>query len=370
MVPVDGGPADGALGLLSAVGDAFAGRRLGFGRRRAAIAAAFARHRGAAADQIAASWVAAALAELGLVRVPVSPDTGEHARELLLADAPLYGAHLLTEIGLPAAAADIVRWHCEHFDGTGTPDRLRWDGIPADAAALGIVHAFTQALENPEEPRHVAEALFALVAENGRRFSVELVRAFREFVLLRPQEIEDAGDLPLPALDDDAILVRLAGWIDARDDRTRGRSERLAAIAAPLAARIGLDGSRAARLMRLHALGRAAQAVEFDAYDPLSRFAHDRRLAEARRAAALAATAARYAIDAELVAASAVWYEEGAVDRYSGVLALALAVDLLDPLEQPRRVAAAAGSQFDPELARAYLDALAQGQDDGKVRSS
>ncbi len=369
MVPVDLGPADGALGLLSAVGDAFAGRRLGFGRRRAAIAAAFARHRGAVSDQVAANWIAGALAEVGLLRVSLAPDVSEHARELLLADAPLHGAHILAEIGLPAPAADIVRWHREHFDGSGVPDRLRWDGIPADAAALGIVHAFTEALEDPQEPRPYPEAVFALVGESGRRFGVELVRAFREFVLMSPQAFEDAGDLALPELDDDAVLLSLAGWIDARDDRTRGRTDRLVALAAPLATRVGLDGARAARLMRLHALGRAAQDVEYDAYDPLSRFAHERRLAEARHAAAVAACARRYVIDAELVAASAVWFEEGAVDRYSRVLALALAADLLDPLEQPRRIAAASGSQFDPELTRAYLDALAQGQDDGRVRS-
>src|ERR1700681_3446425 len=179
--------ADGVLGLYSAVGDAFAGRRLGFGRRRAALAARFARHRGAGDAGVTASWIAGALAETGAVAIVVAPDATAPARLHAFADAPLHGAHLVGALaGLPSHAADIVRWHLEHDDGTGIPDRLRWDGIPADAAALGIVHAFLEAVEDPAEPREALEALFGLAAESGRRFRVELVRAFRGFAGASP----------------------------------------------------------------------------------------------------------------------------------------------------------------------------------------
>jgi len=354
-VPVD--LADGALGLYSAVGDAFAGRRLGFGRRRAAVAARFARRRGRGDDAVAATWFAGSLAEIGLVTIALAPDIGEQKRTLAYADVPLHGSRIVAALpSAPPHAADIVRWHREHDDGTGTPDRLRWDGIPADAAALGIAHAFLESVEDPEEPREGVEAVFALAAESGRRFAVDLVRSFREFIL--------AGDwdgpfaVALPPIDDDEALRVLAERIDARDGRTEGRSERLATLGATLAKRLGLDPGRTARLARLLALGRAIDPVPEDDFDPFSRFARDRRTALARRAGAIAASVAAYAPDAAPLGASASWYEDGDQEPLAGVLGLLLAVDALNPIDAPRRLAAASGTQFAPDTTRAYLAIL------------
>jgi len=345
--------------LYSAVGDAFAGRRLGFGRRRAALVARFARHRTGDEAAATASWTAGALAEIGLVAVVLPPDAAPQTRLLSLADAPLHGARIVAALpGLPAHAADVVRWHREHHDGTGIPDRLRWDGIPADAAALGIAHAFLEAVEDPAEPRDPTEALFTVAAESGRRFKVELVRAFREFMLGAPTGWDVQPGADVPALGEDAALAGLAGHIDARDPATAGRSERLAGSAATLASRLGLEPARAARLARLLALGRAAETVPHEAFDPLSRFARDHRAAEAARAAELAAAVPGYAADAPHLAASAAWHEDGNPDRYAAILGLVLAADALPPLDAPRRLAAAGGTQFDPEITRAYLAGL------------
>jgi len=347
-----------ALGLYSAVGDAFAGRRLGFGRRRAAVAARFAQHRGVDEEAVAATWVAGALAEVGLIEVVLSPDASPHRRLLATADAPLLGAHIVASLsGLPRHAADLVRWHLEHDDGTGIPDRLRWDGIPADAAALGITHAYLAAIEDPKEPRDPGEALFAIVGESGRRFRIGLVRSFREFVLT--SEGWDAPlDLPIRVEDEAAAITALAARIDARDSRTAHRSERLASVAEVLAARLGHDSDRAIRLARMLALGRADDAIQHDDFDPLSRFARPQRTAVAKRAAAIATAVPAYADDAPYLAASAAWYEDGALEPVAAILALASAADSLDPLDAPRRLGAAAGSQFDPEVTRAYLAIL------------
>jgi hypothetical protein len=351
--------ADGAIGLYSAVGDAFAGRRLGFGRRRAAVAARFARHRGLDDAAAAASWVAGALADAGLIAVTLPADATAQARLLAFADAPLHGARIVAAFPtLPRRAADLIRWHREHDDGTGIPDRLRWDGIPTDAAALGIVHAFLEAVEDPDEPRAPAEALFTVAAESGRTFRIELVRAFRAFIAAAPDDWDAPLDPALPALDDETAVTELAARIDDRDSETQGRSERLAAVASTLAARLSLDTQRAARLARLAALGRAEQTPRHDDFDPLSRFARESRTAVARRAAAIAAAVPAFAADAPYLAAAAAWFEDGGTDRLAGILALALAVDALAPLEAPRRIAAAAGTQFDPDVTRAYLTTL------------
>jgi HD domain len=351
---------DGAIGLYSAAGDACAGRRLGFGRRRAALAARFARHRAADDATVAASWLAGALADIGLIAITLDPNTSEHTRTLVLADAPLHGARIVAALpGAPTRAADMVRWHREHDDGTGYPDHLRWDGIPTAAAALGIAHAFVAAVDDPTEPRAPEEALFTLMAESGRKFRVELVRAFRDFMSTNAQNWDTPIDAaPDPASADDVLLSALATRIDARDSRTAGRTDRLAAIAASTAERLSLDPARAARLARLFALSRATADVTHDDFDPLSRFARERRTADANHAAAIAASVRHYAADAPLLAATAAWHEEGQPHPLAAVLALALAVDALPAVDARSRIAAAAGTQFDPAVTRAYLAAI------------
>jgi hypothetical protein len=344
-VPLDAAaPTDGVFGLLSVVGDGFAGRRLGFGVRRAAVAARFARHRGGDEGALTANWIAGALAEIGNLDVLVPRDASERVRLLATADAPVHGARFVAALpGMPPGAADMIRWHREHEDGTGYPDRLRWDGIPADAAALGIVTAFLEAVEETAEPRAPGEALFTLFADTGRRFRVELVRAFQGFVMSEP-----AFDAPfaaaLPTLDEDAILDLLATRIDVRDGQTVGRTERLVAVVVPLATRLRLDAARAGRLARLFALGRIT---------PHAAEGSDHR-SEGARAATFAASVPRYAEDATLLAAVA-----GRPDQcgnpLTSVLALGVALDAVPPGERASWVASEAGRLLDAEVTRVYL---------------
>jgi hypothetical protein len=348
--------ADGALGLYSAAADALAGRRLGFGQRRAALAARFARQRGADDAATAANWLAGALGEIGLIEVALEPDAGAHARDGALSAAPWYGARIVATLpGGAGRAADIVRWHREHDDGTGVPDRLRWDGIPTDAAALGIVHAFVEAVERSGEGTEAGEALFEIIAESGRKFRVELVRAFRAFIGVDLAGWDQPHDAALPPTDDDALLAGLVTRLDLREGRGAGLSERIASLAAAVAGRLERDAPRAARLARLLALGAATPSATRDDFDPLSRFARDARASNADRAAAIASAVPRYAGDAPVLAASARWHEDGHDDPLAAVLAVALAVTALPAGDAPRRIAAAAGTQFDPVVTRAYL---------------
>jgi hypothetical protein len=342
-----------ALSVFSAVGDAFAGRRLGVGLRRAAAAARFARFRQCHDAAVAASFLAGMLADIGGIDLVIEPNASERLRTLALADVPLRGARLIRTLGLPTIAGDMVRWHREHDDGTGYPDRLRWDGIPDDAAALGIISAFLDLIEDAREPRDPAEAVFTIAAESGRRFRLEMVRSFRMFVLSTP-DWDASLSLPGVAVDTDAVLALIATRIDARDDRTVGRSERLARLASTLAVKLGADPLRATRLVHLHANGRAgADPADLDAVDPLSRFARDRRTAEAARAARIASMSAAYADDARLLTMSA--SPEPGTDKLANIIALTIAADGLDAGDAPRRIAAAAGPQFDPAVAHAYL---------------
>jgi len=356
-VPFDAAsPEDGALGLYGAVGDALAGRGPGFGRRRAALAARFARHRGLADEAVAANWYAGLLAETGHIAVVIQAAAGERQRTLAFADAPLYGARLVSALpGIPPHAADIVRWHREHDDGTGFPDRLRWDGIPVDAGSLGIVAAFLAATDDPEEPRGPEEALLAILRENGRQFRVELVRLFRDFIAQGGKGWEGPVEPPAGAFDDAALLALLAERLDERSARTAGRSVRVAELARALAARLGADAVRAQRLGHLLALGNAVAAPDDADFDPLSRFARDRRAAAAGHAAALAGQVAGYRSEVATLAAAGDWHADRGADLLAAVLALAGTVDDMDPSDAPRLVAAASGTHFAPAVAQAYL---------------
>jgi hypothetical protein len=359
-VPFDAAsPEDGALGLYGAVGDALAGRSPGFGRRRAALAARFARHRGLADEVVAANWYAGLLAEVGHIAVVIPPNAGERQRTLALADAPLYGARLVRTVpGIPPHAADIVRWHREHDDGTGFPDRLRWDGIPADAGSLGIVAAFLSQTEDPEEPRGPEEALFAILRESGRQFRVELVRVFREFIAQAGAGWEVPAEPPADAFDDAALLALLAERLDQRSARTAGRSARIAALSRAVAERLGADVARAERLGHLLALGNAVAVPGDDDFDPLSRFARDRRAAAAALASALAGRVAGFQVEVATLAAAGDWHADRGADVLAAVLALASTVDAMDPHDAPRLVAAASGTHFAPAVAQAYLAAV------------
>ena len=55
---------------------------------------------------------------------------------------PVWGVELLASIEFPWDLKPIIRWHHEHCDGTGYPDRLQGDEIPLAAQIVGIVEAY------------------------------------------------------------------------------------------------------------------------------------------------------------------------------------------------------------------------------------
>lgn len=93
---------------------------------------------------------------------------------------------------LPAPLARVIRSRFEKFDGTGGPDGLRGEGIPAAARVLGAVERFETLLAGGGAGRPVApsQALSELRDEAGTVCDPEVVR----LLITTAQRLEAAGD--------------------------------------------------------------------------------------------------------------------------------------------------------------------------------
>jgi response regulator RpfG family c-di-GMP phosphodiesterase len=360
-----------AIRLLSAIGDALGGHEAGFSMRVAQAAARFALHRGEKAEIVAATYYAAALHNIGAVRIVVPPSAGERDAAIAQWDGPVYGAHISAAIaGLPPATGDYIRWHRESFDGTGFPDKLRWNGIPHAAMAINVVRAFLEAIEAQGEDASPPEALFAVVGETGRAFAINVVKEFREFYAASVGSFDEyfEPDWQLDAVDADAVVTTMCNEIDAREERTAGRGERLDTLVRAIVAgapELDIDPNRAALAARLMSLGRLRGDKRADDFDPLARLGREVRAATATIAAQTVLGAPTYAPYAAIIVQTEEWFDGTglpaklhgtAIDATARVLAVAIAADALD--RQPdmeQRIAAAAGTQFDPAVVAAFM---------------
>jgi len=90
------------------------------------------------------------------------------------------GADLLTGLAFPGSLALLVRHHHENWDGTGYPDRLRREDIPAGARALSIADCY-DALTSDRPYRRAlshATAMAMMTDRCGSMFDPMMIEAF------------------------------------------------------------------------------------------------------------------------------------------------------------------------------------------------
>src|SRR5687768_1125412 len=105
------------------------------------------------------------LHDVGLLRVPqemlskTEPLTPEELEVVRM--HPVWGLDLLGSIEFPWDLKPVVRWHHEHYDGSGYPDRLRGDAIPLPAQVIGILDEYDALMTKRcgSEPRPAREAI-------------------------------------------------------------------------------------------------------------------------------------------------------------------------------------------------------------------
>jgi response regulator RpfG family c-di-GMP phosphodiesterase len=372
-----------AVRTISVAGDAVMGIDLGFGTRVGSLAAALARRLKLDEAAQGAVGYAGMWHHVGLAGVPLdSPfvDRSERAKEIASWEAPLVGAALARATpAMPAAVSDAIRWHREWWDGTGFPDRLRWNAIPAAAAAVGVSRAFLAATCSRNDPREPDEALYELMNNSGRMYSVALLRAFRETIVFEPDAYAPGAEPAVPPLYGDpdsprALVTRIAHAIDERDPATHGRTERVIRSIAATAAALELDRDvvdRASTLAAFLTIGDLAKTAIRDEVDPLARMSRDRRAPEIALARRLARATGTYTPYAALLSDTTEWYESkrDALAPEARLVAIASAYELLArggaslsssaaTTTLAERLYAAAGTQFDPTFVSAFVAEL------------
>src|SRR6266496_1862929 len=168
--------------------------------RVARIAVAVARSLGLDERAETTILLGAYLHDVGKVRLPHEvlhkPGSLTPAELELVRMHPVWGVELLAGIEFPWDLKPIIRWHHEHYDGTGYPDRLQGDEIPLAAQIVGIVEAYDTLITGrfDQPPLTPMEALERIM-KCRRWWSERVFAAFQQ--VIRPAG-DVSGGIPLP----------------------------------------------------------------------------------------------------------------------------------------------------------------------------
>lgn len=358
----------GVLGLYGAVGDAACGNPAGFAAKKAATAislASVAGIDGADRDALYYAGVLHAVGALGNAAYRKGERLSERMARIESWDVPAQGARICLEISaLPAQTSDYVRWQAECWDGTGFPDQLRWAGIPSPAVILGLADAAVRA-DDPDD------ALAAINLQAGRGFGPEFSRIFTTWFHTHGGEA-GAAEPPLDNLRADdastaALLDTIADRIDVHNG-VAGRWHRIARLTDAAAETLALPPQeRAALAIAVRTFGAGEIGERADAgeasFDPLARLGIDVRAARGLAAAALLDGNAALGDASPVLSARGEWFDgtgkpnalfKAAIPTAAAILAASIASVSLDHKD---RIDTAAGTQFDPRIVRAILEA-------------
>ena len=368
------------LVFYGAIGDAACGNPPGFALRKASLAVALARTAGLNPQDCDAIYFAGlmnAAGALGNTAFRKGERLSERSARMERWDVPADGARACATIAtLPRATADMVRWQAECWDGTGYPDQLRWHGIPDAAQFLAIADAFLRC-SDPEE------ALGVIAQQSGRAFAPHAVTILTMWFHLNAGEAQPVT-LPVDALesgagDAEALLEAIADRVDAHNG-VEGRWRRVARLSDATAAALALGPDERKQLAvatRLFGAGEiTADIAEDFQFDPLARFGNLNRARNAKSAAVFIDGNATLSSAAETLRARSEWYDgtgkpngldRSSIPRSAGILAAAIALIALDAkyrdqiqndrISPADRIDTASGTQFDPQIVRALLDA-------------
>jgi putative nucleotidyltransferase with HDIG domain len=201
--------------------------------RVATIGAMLARYIGLPDDEVEGIEMGGLLHDVGKIGIPEhilnkAGKLDDHEYELIKKH-PVIGFESLKEVQFPwPQVMPIVRYHHEKWNGKGYPDGLAGDEIPFSAQIIGIADFFDALTTNRPYRRAFSyqDALNIMRKESGYFFNPELLEEFaevadtNEFILElpTPAELDEAGNLTLPSLQDNLDSLAAARSRDSISD--------------------------------------------------------------------------------------------------------------------------------------------------------
>lgn len=114
-----------------------------------------------------------------IIRKPAGLTSDE---QLAMREHPVVSANIMKPVELLTEAAELVRHHHEHCDGSGYPDGLIGDAIPLGSRIILVADAYdAMTTDRPyRKGRSSEEALTVLREHAGRQFDTQVVTALEE----------------------------------------------------------------------------------------------------------------------------------------------------------------------------------------------
>ena len=172
------------VGRLVSLLEGHPARQWGHAERVSLYCSAIAAEMGMTDAQVLFTGLAGLLHDIG--KVPAVSGVSAAASERSTGVAPVLAAlDFLRDIHSLQDALTIIRSHCEHFDGSGIPERLKGGQIPLGSRILGAANVFdklvfpvgTQVPDVDPEPAVVRKAFAEIERDSGKLFDPEVVRA-------------------------------------------------------------------------------------------------------------------------------------------------------------------------------------------------
>jgi HD-GYP domain-containing protein (c-di-GMP phosphodiesterase class II) len=139
-------------------------------------------------EDIEAIYFAGLLHDIGIVAIPIDflhrTDPLSDEDLILLKKHPVIGEKVLSNLIFLEDVLPMVRHHHEAMDGSGYPDGLKKDDIPAGARVLGLFNYLDHLIfpRSSETAMSIEDALVDITGKAGQQFDQDLIQNFTTFV--------------------------------------------------------------------------------------------------------------------------------------------------------------------------------------------